>query len=141
MDNIVEKVEKIINEIGEREIEPNDIDMLGKLVDIHKDLKNEEYWKEKIMRYGNYRYDDYDTYSRGRRRDSRGRYKGDDMIDEMRDYYDRYNNSRRYGGRETSESLEYMLESIVCFVEMLQEDASEQDMNLIRKYTRKISEM
>lgn len=141
MDNITKKVEKIINEIGEREIEPNDIDMLGKLVDIHKDLKNEEYWKEKIMRYGNYRYDDYDTYSRGRRRDSRGRYRGDDMIDEMRDHYDRYNDSRRYGGRETSESLEYMLESVVCFVEMLQEDASEQDMNLIRKYTRKISEM
>lgn len=142
MDNVLEKIEKIITSIGERELEPTDIDNLGKLVDIHKDLKNEEYWKEKIMKYGNYRYDDYDmSYGRGRRRDSRGRYRGDDMIDEMRNHYDRYSDSRRYGGRETSESLEYMLESIVCFVEMLQEDASEQDMNLIRKYTRKISEM
>lgn len=144
MDNIKEKVEKIINEMGERELEPNDIDMLGKLVDIHKDLKNEEYWEVKKMRYGNYRRDyDYDdmSYGRGRRRDSRGRYKGDDMLDEMRDHYDRYSENRRYGGRESGEALEYMLESIVCFVEMLEEDASEQDIELIRKYTRKIANM
>ena len=96
------------------------------------------------MRYGNYRRDyDYDdmSYGRGRRRDSRGRYKGDDMLDEMRDHYDRYSENRRYGGRESGEALEYMLESIVCFVEMLEEDASEQDIELIRKYTRKIANM
>lgn len=48
-----------------------------------------------------------------------------------------------YGDRgDTTKSLEYMLESIVCFVEMLQEDATNQDeMDLIRRYTRKISEM
>ena len=65
MDNIKEKVEKIISDMGERELEPNDIDMLGKLVDIHKDIANEEYWKEKLeMRYGNYRRDyDYDDMS------------------------------------------------------------------------------
>lgn len=40
MDNIKEKVEKIISDIGERELEPNDIDMLGKLVDIRN------YWSK-----------------------------------------------------------------------------------------------
>ncbi len=96
------------------------------------------------MYYGNYRRYDYDRddMSYGRRtRDRRGRYKGHDMIEDMRENYDRYSENRRYGGKDTSESLEYMLESIVCFVEMLEEDASEQDINLIRKYTRRIAEM
>lgn len=143
-ESIKSEIEKILGELSSDGISQSNIDYIGKLIDAHKDLSNEEYWdkKEENMRYGNYRRDDYDDMSYGRRRrDSRGRYRGDDMIDEMKDHYDHYNDSRRYGGRDTSESLEYMLESIVCFVEMLQEDASEQDMNLIRKYTRKISEM
>lgn len=143
-ESIKSEIEKILGELSSEGINQSNIDYIGKLISAHKNLSNEEYWdkKEENMRYGNYRRDDYDDMSYGRRRrDSRGRYRGDDMIDEMRDHYDRYNDSRRYGGRDTSESLEYMLESIVCFVEMLQEDASEQDMNLIRKYTRKISEM
>lgn len=145
MDKVKEKVEKIINEMIERELEPNDIDMLGKLVDIHKDAKNEEYWEVKEMYYRDSRRYDYDrddmNYGRGRSRDRRGRYKGDDMLDEMRENYDKYNDNRRYGGRDSGEALEYMLESIVCFVEMLEEDASEQDIELIRKYTRKIANM
>lgn len=145
MDKVKEKVEKIINEMIERELEPNDIDMLGKLVDIHKDAKNEEYWEVKKMYYRDSRRYDYDrddmNYGRGRSRDRRGRYKGDDMLDEMRENYDKYNDNKRYGGRDSGEALEYMLESIVCFVEMLEEDASEQDIELIRKYTRKIANM
>ena len=103
MNDIKEKVEKIISDMGERELEPNDIDMLGKLVDIHKDIANEEYWKEKLeMRYGNYRRDyDYDDMSYGRRRrDSRGRYmKSGKMMDDMYDTYNRYDESRSYGDR------------------------------------------
>ena len=141
---IKEDVEQILGDISTDGINQNNIDYIGKLVDIHKDLNQEEYWKEKLeMRYGTYRKDyDYDDMSYGRRRrDSRGRYRGDDMLDEMRDNYDRYSENRRYGGRESSEALEYMLESVVCFVEMLEEDASEQDIELIRKYTRKIANM
>lgn len=141
---IKKDVEQILGDISTDGINQNNIDYIGKLVDIHKDLNQEEYWKEKLeMRYGTYRKDyDYDDMSYGRRRrDSRGRYRGDDMLDEMRDNYDRYSENRRYGGRESSEALEYMLESVVCFVEMLEEDASEQDIELIRKYTRKIANM
>lgn len=141
-ESIKSEVEKILGDISNEGISRDNVDYVYKLVDVHKDLEQENYWEVKKMYYGNYRRDGYDDMSYGRRRrDSRGRYRGDNMIDEMRDHYDRYNDSRRYGGRDTSESLEYMLESIVCFIEMLQEDADEQDMNLIRKYTRKISEM
>lgn len=143
---IKKDVEQILGDISTDGINQNNIDYIGKLVDIHKDLLMEEEMrmKEELeMRYGTYRKDyDYDDMSYGRRRrDSRGRYRGDDMLDEMRDNYDRYSENRRYGGRESSEALEYMLESVVCFVEMLEEDASEQDIELIRKYTRKIANM
>lgn len=143
---IKKDVEQILGDISTDGINQNNIDYIGKLVDIHKDLLMEEEMrmKEELgMRYGTYRRDyDYDDMSYGRRRrDSRGRYRGDDMLDEMRDNYDRYSENRRYGGRESSEALEYMLESVVCFVEMLEEDASEQDIELIRKYTRKIANM
>ena len=39
-------------------------------------------------------------------------------------------------------SLDYMLKSVVQFIEMLKEDASSQEeMQLIQKYTREISDM
>jgi hypothetical protein len=141
-ESIKSEVEKILGDISNEGINRDNVDYVYKLVDVHKDLEQENYWEVKKMYYGNYRRDDYDDMSYGRRRrDSRGRYKGHDMIEDMRENYDRYSENRRYGGKDTSESLEYMLESIVCFVEMLEEDASEQDINLIRKYTRRIAEM
>lgn len=142
-ESIKSEVEKILGDISNEGISRDNVDYVYKLVDVHKDLEQENYWEVKKMYYGNYRRDNYDdmSYGRDRRRDRRGRYKGHDMLEDMRDGYDRYSENRRYGGKDTSESLEYMLESIVCFVEMLEEDASEQDINLIRKYTRRIAEM
>lgn len=142
-ESIKSEVEKILGDISNEGINRDNVDYVYKLVDVHKDLEQENYWEVKKMYYGNYRRDGYDdmNYGRGRTRDRRGRYKGHDMIEDMRENYDRYSENRRYGGKDTSESLEYMLESIVCFVEMLEEDASEQDINLIRKYTRRIAEM
>lgn len=48
-----------------------------------------------------------------------------------------------YGAKEdTMKSLEYMMQSVVDFVEMLKEEAkSQEEMEIIKKYTRKISEM
>lgn len=141
-ESIKSEVEKILGDISNEGISRDNIDYLEKLLCSHNKLEQEQYWEVKKMYYGNYRRDDYDDMSYGRRRrDSRGRYRGHDMIEDMRENYDRYSENRRYGGKDTSESLEYMLESIVCFVEMLEEDASEQDINLIRKYTRRIAEM
>lgn len=142
-ESIKSEIEKILGDISNDGVNRDNIDYLEKLLCSHNKLEQEQYWEVKKMYYGNYRRDGYDdmNYGRGRRRDSRGRYRGHDMIEDMRENYDRYSENRRYGGKDTSESLEYMLESIVCFVEMLEEDASEQDINLIRKYTRRIAEM
>ena len=162
IDKVKEKTEYIIEDILQEEITEDNIDMLGKLIDIHKDMANEEYWckKEEIMMYRDDRYNDYPSmnYGGGRRRDSRGRYmnsgrdrryRGHDMIDTMYDSYSNYMDDREemnrgnYGAKnDTMKSLEYMLESMVDFVEMLKKDASSQEeMDLIRKYTREISEM
>lgn len=45
---ILDKVEAKITElVGKEGIRKDNIDYLYKLVDIHKDIKNEEYWKVK----------------------------------------------------------------------------------------------
>ena len=161
LEELKQQTEKKIEEVMQQGIQQNNIDMIYTLMDIHKDIENEEYWKEKVegMRYsrggsynerGSYRDDSYGR----RRRDSRGRYmdggmdgrryRGHDMIDEMYNGYTEYYEGRsRYGaGPETMEPLEAMLESVVDFVEMLKHDAgSQQEMDLIRHYTKKISEM
>lgn len=160
-EKLKEETEKFIECLLEEGLNSSNVELLGEVVDIHKDLANEEYWKSKKevmnMRYGNYGRDSYregrsESYGR-RRRDSRGRYmesgrgqryRGHDMIDEMSEHYGTYSEGReRYGAKEdTMMSLEYMLESMVDFVEMLHEDASSQEeVNLIKKYTKKISEM
>ena len=161
---VKEETEKIINDILEQGIESSNIDFLYKVVDIHKDVANEEYWKDKkevmSMRYGRDSYSEgsYGRRGRGRMRDSRGRYmegsrggrySGHDMIDEMYDHYGNYSEGREeysrgnYGAKEdTMKSLEYMMESVVDFIEMLQEEAnSQEEVSLIKHYTKKISEM
>lgn len=161
LEKLKEETEKKIEEVMKQGLQPNNIDMLYSLVDIHKDIANEEYWKEKgeHMRYsrggsynerGRMNYNEgYGARGRGRQRDSRGRYKGHEMIDDMYMEYDNYSEgkeqSRRgsYGAKEdVTKSLEYMMESVVCFVEMLMEDAeSQEEMEIIKHYTKKISEM
>ena len=41
-----EETEKKIEEVMQQGLQPNNIDMIYSLVDIHKDLANEEYWKK-----------------------------------------------------------------------------------------------
>lgn len=160
---IKKQLEEQIENIMQEGIQVENINMLGKLVDIHKDLANEEYWDKKkeamqmrYREYGNYGNYGREPYGR-RRRDSRGRYKGygtdgkqgEEMMNEMYNGYRRYSEGREQYGRgnynakeDTMKSLEYMLQSMVDFVEMLKEDASSQEeMELIREYTKEISEM
>lgn len=166
---VQQKVEEKINKILETGIESGNVDYLYKLIDIHKDIENEEYWNKKkevmSMNYRNYgEYDDtYSNYGRrgvpgtgrgryGRRGmpgTGRGRYRGEDMLDDMHEMYNDYSDGKEgynmgnYGAKEdTMKSLDYMLKSVVQFMRMLQEDAdSEEEMQLIKKYSRKISEM
>lgn len=51
-DNVLEKVESKITELINTEgIKRENVEYLYKLVDIHKDLKNEKYWKVKEEKY------------------------------------------------------------------------------------------
>ena len=145
----------------------NNLEYLYKLVDIEKDLCEIEKGGESMNGYGRYGYEGYNEYNdygrRGygrdeygrdeygrRSRDSRGRYTGYGHLDKMYSEYGRYeegkeqyNRGGNYNAKEDSiKSLEYMLESMVDFVKMLKQDAkSQEEVNLIKEYTRKISEM
>lgn len=163
---VLEKVEEQINCILEEGLgQENSINKLYKLVDIHKDLKNEEYWKEKMnMRYsegyseGSYGRRGVPGSGRGRYRDGysegygnygrRGNYRGEEMMDDMYQAYGDYNEGREaysrgnYGAKEDSmKSLKYMLKAMEDFGMYLIEDASsEEEKNLIRQTMKKMSE-
>lgn len=153
-----EEVEKLIKTVTENGLQASNVQLLYQLIDIHKDIENEKYWKNKEEN-NMYMRDDYgNDYRGGRSRDSQGRfmgdrrmtsYRGQRVLDEMYNGYRNYNDGKEeynrgnYGAKnETMKSLEYMLESVTDFIEMLQNDASSQEeVDMIKHYTRKISEM
>lgn len=155
IDKVKDKTECLIDEILDEGITSDNVDMLGDLIDIHKDVMNEEYWKikEECMMYRDRGYGDYPSMNYGARNRGRystggsygRRYRGHDMIDDMSENYGTYMGnveSGRYGSPETTKALEYMLESMVEFVEMLKRDAnSQEEVDMIRHYTQKISDM
>jgi hypothetical protein len=153
MHKICEQVEELIGRISEEGIQADNVELLGELVDIHKDIANEKYWdvkKEGIkMRY-NRGYDEYNEGSYGRRgRDSRGRYtgrgmmhEGEEMIEEMREHYGNYMESGRYNGPEKDKAFNYMLQSAEeFFMHLMDEAENPEQIQKIKKTARKISEM
>lgn len=171
-DKIKTQIEEQINKIIEEGIQLNNLDKLGKLVDMHKDLANEDYWnkKKEVMEmnyrnygeyndgYGNYRDEEYGRRGvpgsgRGRRRYSKrgvdSKYQGEEMLQEVYGNYQDYSDGKEeygrgnYGAKSgTMKSLDYMMKSVVDFIEMLKEEASSQEeVQLIQKYTKEISEM
>ena len=170
LQKIKQQVEQALETVSKQQVQPGNVEYLYKLVDIHKDIANEEYWKmkEENMRYSNYGRDSYNEGSMGtygrRRRDSRGRfmespmgdsdsygrrYRGEMLMGDMEDSFQAYSEGKEqygrgnYSGKEESlKSLDYMLKSVVEFICMLQEEAeSPEETQLIKKYARKISEM
>lgn len=117
------------------------------------------------MRYGTYGYGE--GYNGGRSRDSRGRYtegsygrrgvpnsgrgryRGDEVIDDMYGAYrnynegkEEYNRSGNYGAKEDSKrGLEEMMMSITDCVCMIFEEAEPEEQEIIRKHIRKMSEL
>lgn len=52
MDEVLEKVESKVTELIKNEgVRRDNAEYLYQLVDIHKDIKNEEYWKKKEEKY------------------------------------------------------------------------------------------
>ena len=146
-----DKIRELLEQ-NQGQITANNLEALGDLIDVYKDIANVEYWceKEEHEMYGRYDrgYGDYDRRGRdsyGRReRDSRGRYRGHDHLDDMYDHYSRYMEGRsRYGANEdTRRSLEYMLRSMEDFAHMLREDAgSQEEIEMIRQTAQRIANM
>lgn len=161
-EKIIKSTEEAIESIVEDGIQPSDVEMLDKLIDIHKDICEEKYWKRKenmYMNYGNYgnygRRAGYDSYGRGNygeyngydnygRRGYDAKYRGHDSLDRMYDYYGRYEDGhQRYGANEdTKKSLEYMLRSMEEFAQMLKEDAqSQEEVMMIKQSAQRIANM
>lgn len=163
---VKEQIEEIIDDIVEEKIQPDNIDYLYRLVDIHKDLANEEYWKVKKedieMRYRNYSDGNYREYGNevpgagnysARGRDSRGRYtargydtkyRGEEMMNEMMYHYGNYNDGReRYGtDGETMKSFEYMLKAFKDYFKHLKKEASSpQEVQMLEDTAREMLDM
>lgn len=157
------EVERIIKQITENGLQTANVELLYKLIDIHKDIKNEDYWKEKEenMMYRGRDYFMDDSYNGGRSRDSRGRYMDGsygrrgvpgtgrgryreyDMIEEMGEHYGDYSEGRdNYGNdRETEKSFDKMLQNLEDFTYLIMQEADSQDkIEKVRKTARKISE-
>lgn len=157
-----EEVERIIKQITENGLQTANVELLYKLIDIHKDIENESYWKEKEENEM-YRGRDYfmdDSYNGGRSRDSRGRYmdsygrrgvpgtgrgryRGEEMIDEMGRHYGDYSEGREtYGNdRETEKSFDKMLQSLEDFTYLIMQEADSPDkIEKVRMTAKKISE-
>lgn len=153
-EKLKQKVEEEINKLIEPNIQTEHVKLLGALVDIHKDIENEEYWDKKKEVMGMNYSRGYSEGDYGRRsRDARGRYtrrgnfrEGDPMED-MYGAYQEYSEYKEYGANkyghtEIMKSLEYMMESVVDFINMLKKEAaSQEEMKIIQKYIREISEM
>ena len=163
-----EAAEKKIEELVKQGLNQSNIDYLYKVVDIHTDISNEEYWKAKEE---NYMYRGYNEggYSEGygRRRDSRGRYmeggysegnygrrgvpgtgrgryRGEEMIDEMSYHYGNYSEGMNsYGAdQETMKSFKYMLKSFKDYYKHLKQEASSQEeVQMLEDVAREISEI
>lgn len=159
INNLEEEIEKI-NKEG---INVENITYLGKIIDAHKDLKNEKYWKEKIEMYGNYNNSSYGRrgvpgtgpYSRYRESGSlygrRGvpgtgrRYRGEDMMEEMYNAYNDYMDSSEYGNYGTSESMqkiEIMADSLIDFIHHIKREAkTPEERQLIDEKLQEIGRM
>ena len=162
IEKVTEEVDKSITRIMQQGVQTNNVDFLYKMIDIKKDIAEIEKEEQEMM-YGNYgRYDDM-NYSGGRRRDSRGRYmeggsygrrgvpgsgrgryRGEEMMDEMAYHYGNYNEGReQYGAdEETMKSFKYMLKSFKDYYKHLKQEASsQQEVQMLEDVAREISEM
>lgn len=147
-EELKKQLEEKIKIIMDKGLQEDNIEILGELVDIHKDLANEKYWQEKEevykMRYRGY---DDDTYGR-RMRDSRGRYmgrghdEGEEMIEEIREHYGNYMEGGRYNGPEKDKAFDYMLKSAEDFFCYLMEEVENpEQLEKIKRTAHKIGDM
>lgn len=151
MKGLIEKTEEYISKAGEQNLDASDIDYLGKVVDIYKDLKE----VESMNGYGRYEgYNNYgNEYNRGYgeygRRGVDSRYRAGKYMDGMRGSYEAYEDARNeynngnYGAKEDGlKELEYMMHAAMKWLKTIKEDAtSPEEQEIFKKHIMKISEM
>ena len=169
-EKINEQIDKKINGILEQGIQVGNIDFLSKMVDVKKDIAEMKKEEENFMygNYGNYgresygEYNEGGSYNGGRRRDSRGRYmeggsygrrgvkgtgrgryRGEEMMNEMMYHYGNYSESGQYGAEnETMESLSNLMESAYEYFKDLKENAnSPEEIKMMEHYFKKMGQM
>jgi hypothetical protein len=149
------QVEELTKQILNEKINASNIDNLGKIVDIYKDIKEVEcmnysgnygnsYGRPGHGSYGEYNrgYGEYNDGYNARGRDSK--YRGYGHLDRMYNEYGNYSYGReRYGANEdTKKSLEYMLRSMEDFARMLKEEAqSQEEVMMIKQTAQRIAQM
>ena len=166
IEKVTEEVDKSIKRIMEQGVQTNNVDFLYKMIDIKKDIAEIEKEEQEMMygNYGNYgEYNESGNYNGGRRRDSRGRfmesgsygrrgvkgtgrgrYRGEEMMDEMMYHYGNYSEGReQYGAdQETMKSFQYMLKAFKDYYKHLKQEASsQQEVQMLEDVAREISEM
>jgi hypothetical protein len=134
----------------------------GDTVDILKDIYEIKLKKEELNMYQGYGRG-YGDDSYGRARDSRGRfmeggsygrrgvpgtgrgrYRGEEIMDEMAYHYGNYSEgAEQYGAdQKTMESFKYMLKSFKDYYKHLKQEASsQQEVQMLEDVAREISEM
>ena len=164
-DRVLDETSKLVKQLLDEGIsDNNNLEYLGDLIDIQKDVYKIKCIKEGKEMYGNYGnygnnygnygdnygrragYDAYGSYGEGSygRRGVDSKYRGHDHLDRMYDNYGRYMYGReRYGNNEdTKKSLKYMLESMEDFAKMLREEAqSQEEVQMIRETAQRIAQM
>lgn len=153
---VIEKTEQAIKKQIDEGLTTNNLDIVYKLAKIKHMAKEDsnmnygEYGRRAgYDAYGRENYGNYNDYGNYNRRGYDAKYRGHSHLDRMYGEYGRYEAGREeynrgnYGAKDdTLKSLEYMLESAVNFFEMLKNDAnSQEEINLIRKYSQKIAQM
>lgn len=151
MKELIEKTEEYISKAGGKNLDASDIDYLGKVVDIYKDLKEVENMNGNYNGRGPSRgaYGEYNEYSDYGRRGVDSRYRGESYMDGINGSYRNYEaaryeyNNGNYGAKEDGlKELEYMMHSAMKFIKMIKEEAtSPEEQEIVRKHIMKISEM
>lgn len=159
MHKLMEQIKKELVNIEEKGINASNLELVGKLADIYKDLneiENMEKGGKEMQDYGRYRdnYRDGGYNARGNyreggynegygRRYSRMRDYMDRMVDGM-DQYEYGKERYMHGGDDgrVMEGLEKLMYAMCMFVESAMDFAeTPQEKDLIRKHIQKISRM
>lgn len=153
MHKLMEQIKKELVEIEEKGVNASNLELIGKLADIYKDLneiENMDKGGQEMQDYGRYRdyYRDGGYNARGGYRDEgygRRYSRMRDYMDRMMDGVDQYEYGKErymHGGDDSRvmEGLEKLMYAMCMFVESAMDYAeTPQEKELIRKHIQKIS--